>query len=228
MSRIEGMNVSGLDSLAALGGKGKGKPFEFQNAYFLCRNFAGANLILLRLIMKISPTLSTEPSLSKRPDPIIYGKQIIDGLIVRPDSRSVMRKAIEGVPVIVDTNNDYINLYHVFERLVKAEGLETLKLVRQQVGETRWILYVVTEDAPPPRADLERGYDPKRGRYKRYADQLAAGNALTFSDKDEAIKARRAWQLYIPAEERSHLRSVVRAVPKSSKFLVCLLPKKKK
>jgi hypothetical protein len=177
--------------------------------------------------MKIPALLNTEPSLSKRPDPIVYGKQIIEGLVVRPDSRSVMRKAIEGVPIIVESNNDYINLYHVFERLIKAEGMEELKLVRKQIGETRWVLFVVTDEAPSPKTALDRGYDPKRGRYKRYAEQLCEGDALTFSDKNEAIKARRAWQLYVPAEKRKHLRSAVRTVGKTGKYLVCLLPKKK-
>lgn len=177
--------------------------------------------------MKISALLNAEPTLSKRPDPIIYGKQIIEGLVVRPDSRSVMRKAIEGVPVVVESNNDYINLYHVFERLIKAEGMPELKLIRKQVGETRWVLFVVNEEASVPKTGLDRGYDPKRGRYKRYAEQLTEGDALTFSDKNEAIKARRAWQLYVPAEEREHLRSAVRTVGKTGKFLVCLLPKKK-
>lgn len=177
--------------------------------------------------MKTSSSAHLEASKSKGPEPIIYGKQIIDGLIVRPDSRSVIRKAIEGVPVIVESNNDYINLYHVFDRLAKAEGLGDLQLVRKQVGESRWILNVTREDDPSPRAQLEKGYDPKRGRYKRYAEQLAAGNALSFSDKNEAIKARRAWQLYVHADERENLRSTVRAVGKTGKWLVCLLPKKK-
>lgn len=163
----------------------------------------------------------------KKLDPIVYGKQVIDGLVVRPDSRSVIRKAIEGYPIIVESNNDYINLYHVFERLVKAEHLETLKLVRKQVGESRWLLFAVNESDNAPKANLQPGYDPKRGRYKRYAEQLSQGNALTFNDKSEAIKARRAWQLYIPAEQRRHLRSSVRATGKGGKYIVCVIEKTK-
>jgi len=162
----------------------------------------------------------------KKADPIVYGKQVIDGLVVRPDSRSVIRKAIEGHPIVVESNNDYINLYHVFERLIKAEKMDTLRLIRKQVGESRWMLYAVNEEGPAPRAQLQSGYDPKRGRYKRYAEQLSQGNALTFADKSEAIKARRAWQLYIPAEQRRHLRSSVRATGRGSKFMVCVIPKK--
>ena len=169
---------------------------------------------------------SEDSLLAKRPDPIVYGKQIINGLVVRPDSRSVVRKAIEGYPVLVDSNNDYINLYHVFERLSKAEQLDNYRIIRKQIGESRWILYVVQEARGVPKAELEDGYDPKRGRYKRYAEQLSEGNALTFSDKSEAIKARRAWQLYIPAEQRKNLRSSVKSLGKSGKYLVCLLPKK--
>jgi hypothetical protein len=160
-------------------------------------------------------------------EPISYGKQILNGLVVRPDSRNVIRKAIEGHPILVESNNDYINLYHVFERLVTAEGLDTLRLIRKQVGESKWILYAVKHKSEAPKSSLDNGYDPKRGRYKRYAQQLADGNALTFSDKNEAIKARRAWQLYIPVEQRRHQRSSVRHIGKGNKYLVCLLPKNK-
>ncbi len=162
---------------------------------------------------------------TEKPEPIVYGKHIINGLVVRPDSRGVMRRAIEGYPVIVESNNDYINLYHVFERLIKAEDLGNLTLVRKQIGESRWTLYVVREKHDAPKTELQDGYDPKRGRYKRYAEQLAAGNALTFTDKSEAIKARRAWQLYIPVEQRKHMRSSVKSFGKAGKYLVCLIPK---
>ncbi len=165
---------------------------------------------------------------AKNLEPIVYGKQIVNGLVVRPDSRSVVRKALEGHSVVVESNNDYINLYHVFERLIKAEKLDDIRLVRKQVGESRWMLYAVSDKDIVPKASLQQGYDPKRGRYKRYAEQLASGSALTFSDKSEAIKARRAWQLYIPAERRRNLRSSVRMVGKSGKYLVCLLPKVKR
>ncbi|OIR04289.1 hypothetical protein GALL_134890 [mine drainage metagenome] len=165
---------------------------------------------------------------AKTLEPIVYGKQIVNGLVVRPDSRSVVRKSLEGHPVVVESNNDYINLYHVFERLVKIEKLGDMRLVRKQIGESRWILYAVSEKNSLPKVPLDQGYDPKRGRYKRYAEQLAGGNALTFSDKSEAIKARRAWQLYIPAERRRNLRSSVRMVGKSGRYLVCLLPKSKR
>ena len=86
-----------------------------------------------------SAETTLEAQVAKAVDPIVYGKHIINGLVVRPDSRSVVRKALEGTPVIVESNNDYINLYHVFERLIKAEQLEQFRLVRKQIGETRWI-----------------------------------------------------------------------------------------
>jgi hypothetical protein len=165
---------------------------------------------------------------AKNLDPIVYGKQIVNGLVVRPDSRSVVRKALEGHPIVVDSNNDYINLYHVFERLAKAEKIDDVHLVRKQIGESRWILCAISQKSDAPSVQLQQGYDPKRGRYKRYAEQLAAGSALTFSDKTEAIKARRAWQLYIPSERRRNLRSSVRLMGKSGRYLVCLLPKAKR
>lgn len=43
---------------------------------------------------------------------------------------------------------------------------------------------------------------------------------LRFTDRKEAVKARRAWQLYVPAAERKHLRGSVRRIGKSEAFLV--------
>lgn len=160
--------------------------------------------------------------------PIVYAKQIMGGIMVRPDSRAVMRKAIEGHPVEVGSGNDYINLYHVFERMVSGDKkLSKLRLIRKQVGQSRWLIFVVGENEAAPDVPLLDGYDPKRGRYKRYAEQLAAGDAVQLPTKAEAIKARRAWQLYVPAGERRNLRSTIRKVPKTGKFLVLVLEREK-
>jgi hypothetical protein len=160
--------------------------------------------------------------------PILYAKQEIGGILVRPDSRAVMRKAIEGHPVEVGSGNDYINLYHVFERMVEGDKrLGKLRLIRKQIGHSRWLIFVVEEGGDVPDVPLLDGYDPKRGRYKRYAEQLAAGDSIQLPSKVEAVKARRAWQLYVPAEKRRHLRSTIRKVPKSGKYVVMVLAKDK-
>lgn len=157
---------------------------------------------------------------------ILYAKQEINGITVRPDSREVMRKAVAGHVIEVNSGNDYINLYHVFERMVTGDkALSHLKLFRKQVARSRWLMFVGPEGTELPEVPLEEGYDPKRGRYKRYAEQLAAGDSLVLGDKGEAVKARRAWQLYVPAEKRRHLRSTIRKVAKSGKFMVMLLEK---
>ncbi len=156
--------------------------------------------------------------------PILYAKQEVNGITVRPDSRAVMRKAIEGHPVEVGSGNDYINLYHVFERMVAGDRkLSRLKLVRKQIGHSRWLIFVIGEAGEAPDVPLQEGYDPKRGRYKRYAEQLAGGDAVQLPNKAEAIKARRAWQLYVPAEKRRHLRSTIRKVARTGKYLVLIL-----
>jgi hypothetical protein len=155
---------------------------------------------------------------------ILYAKQEINGITVRPDSRDVMRKAVAGHVIEVGSGNDYINLYHVFERMVAGDkALSGLKLFRKQVGESRWLMFVGPEGSDIPDVPLQEGYDPKRGRYKRYAEQLAAGDTLVLSEKTEAIKARRAWQLYVPGDKRRHLRSTIRKVAKTGKFLVMVL-----
>lgn len=155
---------------------------------------------------------------------ILYAKQELGGITVRPDSRAVMRKAIEGHPIEVGSGNDYINLYHVFERMVQADKkLAKLRLIRKQIGHSRWLIFVTSGNVTVPDVPLQDGYDPKRGRYKRYAEQLAAGDAVQLPNKVEAVKARRAWQLYVPAEERRHLRSTIRKVTRTGKFLVLVL-----
>ena len=162
-------------------------------------------------------------SITKLPT-ILYAKQEMNGITVRPDSRAVMRKAVEGHPIEVGSGNDYINLYHVFERMVAGDRkLSKLKLVRKQIGHSRWLIFVVSDPSVVPDVPLQEGYDPKRGRYKRYAEQLAGGEAVQLPNKVEAIKARRAWQLYVPAEKRRHLRSTIRKVARTGKFLVLIL-----
>lgn len=176
-------------------------------------------------------TLAQQKSLQSftKLSPIVYAKQEMGGIMVRPDSRAVMRKAIEGHPVEVGSGNDYINLYHVFERMVASDRkLSRLRLIRKQVGHSRWLIFVVGENQEAPDVPLLDGYDPKRGRYKRYAEQLAGGDAVQLPNKTEAIKARRAWQLYVPAEERRHLRSTIRKVARTGKFLVLVLERDKR
>lgn len=156
---------------------------------------------------------------------ILYAKQEVGGIIVRPDSREVMQKAAEGHPIEVLSGNDYINLYHVFERMRESAPRRygKMQLVRRQIGRTRWMIYAVRDPSDVPEVELDKGYDPKRGRYKRYAQQLAAGDSLVFSTRGEAVKARRAWQLYVPAEKRRRLRSSVKRVGKSDRYMVMIL-----
>lgn len=158
--------------------------------------------------------------------PIQYKKQEINGITVRPDSRAVILKAIEqGQAIEVYSGNDYINLYHVFERIAERNTKKygKLQLVRQQIGKSVWLVRIVSDKGSVPQAQLQEGYDPKRGRYKRYAEQLANGEAVVLPNKVEAIKARRAWQLYVPSEKRRHLRSTVRTSGKAGKYVVAVL-----
>ncbi len=160
--------------------------------------------------------------------PILYAKQELGGILVRPDSRAVMRKAVEGHPIEVLSGNDYINLYHVFERMVASDRrLNKYTLIRKQVGPARWLIFVTPDGEEMPDVELQEGYDPKRGRYKRLAEQLASGDAVQLPNKPEAIKARRAWQLYVPAEKRRHLRSTIRKVAKTGRYLVLVLDRDK-
>ena len=155
---------------------------------------------------------------------IVYGDTVLNGIPVRLDSRAVMRKAVEGHPIEVRSDNDYINLYHVFGRMQESEkSLRGRALVRRQIGPSRWLIFVGKAGDEVPDVELDAGYDPKRGRYKRFAERLAAGESLDFESKVEAIKARRAWQLYVGAESRRHLRSTVAKVTRTEKYRVEIL-----
>jgi hypothetical protein len=147
---------------------------------------------------------------------ILYAKQEVNGIIVRPDSKAVMLKAItETRMVIVLSENDYMNLYHVFERMQNADlKLKGIKLARRKVGPSKWLLWTVANSPGIPDVKPEHGYNPKRGRYKRYAERLAADESITLHSRDEAAKAQLAWYKYVPPEKRTDLRSTITQVSK--------------
>lgn len=136
-----------------------------------------------------------------------------------------MLKAAEGWPVDLFSGNDYINLYHVFERIVAGNPKKfgKLRVTRRQIGRNHWRVFVLPEGTAAPELPPLTGYDPKRGRYKRYAKRLAAGEALKLGSKVEAVKARRAWQLYVPQEDRKWLRSSITG--KNGSFFVRIAPR---
>jgi hypothetical protein len=158
---------------------------------------------------------------------IVYGKTLLNGIPVKQDSRVVIDRAYAGHPILISSNKDYVNLYHVFDRRNRQLPVKEQRyLVRQQIGPSRWRIFIVRHRADAPALELERNYDPKRGRYLRYGAQLAAGHQLFLHDKSDAIKARRAWQLYTPKEERRNKRSSVRSIPSTiPTYLVEILPR---
>ena len=165
-------------------------------------------------------TMPPSPTPAELP-PIVYGTTLLNGIPVKQDSCVVIERAYAGHSILISSDKDYVNLYHVFDRRNrKLPEEERRRLVRQQIGPSRWRLFVVRhrDDAPP--LELEQHYDPKRGRYKRYADQLASGDKLVFHDKSQAIKARRAWRLYTPKAQRRNLRGSVRPVPNAEPTFV--------
>jgi hypothetical protein len=146
--------------------------------------------------------------------PIVYGATLLHGIPVKQDTRVVIDRAYAGHPILITSDKDYQNLYHVYDRRNRTlPAGEQRYLIRQRIGPSRWRLLMVRDRDEVPAPELERNYDPKRGRYKRYADQLAAGDQLLLHDQKEAIKARRAWHLYTPTAERLNLRSSVRRIP---------------
>lgn len=150
----------------------------------------------------------------------------VDGVVMRPDTRQIVQKAIEGHPVEVLSEMDYLNLYHVFGRQLKrVPGLRSYRMVRCQIDHSRWRVVIRPERIEGPEYEPEGDYNPKRRRYRRYAHRLAAGEALVLESRAEAVKARRAWQLYFPAPQRQGLSSRVRKVGTGPRHKVWLVPK---
>lgn len=136
-------------------------------------------------------------------EPIVYAAAEIDGLPVRPDSREVVRKAVAGRPIEVRDESAYINLYHVLDRMRKADkSLRSFRAIRQKIGRSVWLMWILPSGERPPAPTFRSDYSPKRGRYKAYALSLEAGELVSLASRAEARKAIRAWQLYIPADSR--------------------------
>jgi len=151
------------------------------------------------------------------------------GCTLRPASAEFIEIAIRsGRPIVVYSQNDYINLYHVLERRNNRHKTN-YQLPRQQVAESEWILHVCEEGKTPPKAaPFARGYNPKRGRYKRYSDMLKGGETLMFQEREEAVKARRAWQLYVPAAKRQSLTGKITRVPHANRWIVRIIERIRK
>lgn len=145
---------------------------------------------------------------------------------MRPATRDIVQKAIEGHPIEVMSADDYINLYHVFGRLLsRSPNLRRYRIIRRQIDHSRWRVVIRNDENEAPEYDPEGDYNPKRGRYKRYARRLAAGETLIFENRAEAVKARRAWQLYVPAPQRQGSSSRVTKVGVGPKHRVWVFRK---
>lgn len=156
--------------------------------------------------------------------PIEYTKTEIDGIPARPDSRAIMQKAVDGHPINVYSGNDYINLYHVWDRMVarRPKQFRDLRIVRVQIGNSHWQVFILGSTAKIPDLKFDDGYNPKRGRYKRLAQELRDTGTVVVGSKTEAIKARRAWQLYVPSEKRRALKSSIVKVGRTTDHAVVL------
>lgn len=142
--------------------------------------------------------------------PIRIGPCVIGAVAFRPDPGTVLRLGIAGHVIEVTSEKDYANIYHGFDRLKRTEAaFAHLSVVRRQVGPSRWLLFVRLGSKAVPEPQRDSNYDPKRGRYQRYAARIANGETLRFTTRAEAVKVRRAWQMYVPRRQRARLRCVI-------------------
>jgi hypothetical protein len=110
--------------------------------------------------------------------------------------------------------------HHAFERMRERDAsVRPLTLIRRKIETRKWWLIVVSRLEVGRETVLRTSRDGKRGRYQQYAQQLAGGCALTFGDRTEAEKAKRAWQTSTPLE--THETPRPRAPSRTIRRVLC-------
>lgn len=161
------------------------------------------------------PRLSTKTSVdvsSLKYQSSIHGKYIdfpsfTYGAAFKPNKQFFVEALAQGTTVGIHRYQEYPTFFKLFQRYVKNRKLK-LKLYIRQVETDLWLL--IPRDLSEPKPDSTIGGDwREHGRYKWYASELEKGEILKFNSEAEALKARRAWMLYFPPEERVSREAVI-------------------
>lgn len=120
---------------------------------------------------------------------------------IKPNKQYYVEALAKGQSLGIRSKQEYPTFFKLFARYCEKHKLK-LRLHMRQTQPDLWLLIPRAETDEKPDVTLDGDWR-EHGRYKYYARQLQQGNALSFEDEVEAIKARRAWMLYTPRRERT-------------------------
>jgi hypothetical protein len=137
---------------------------------------------------------------------------------IKPNKQFFVEALAKGQTIGIHAIKEYPTFFKLFRRYCDRHRLKLRLHVRQTLPDL-WLLIPRKESDDKPDVVLESDWR-EHGRYKYYAAQLEQGTQLSFTDEDEATKARRAWMLYTPRTDRTDRSCTVTKLPRSGKFVV--------
>jgi hypothetical protein len=137
---------------------------------------------------------------------------------IKPNKQYYVEALAKGRTIGIHSIKEYPTFFKLFSRYSERHRLKMRLHVRQTLPDL-WLLIPRKEADDKPEVVLEGDWR-EHGRYKYYAAQLEQGAQLSFTDADEAAKARRAWMLYTPKEDREDRACVITKLPRSGKLVV--------
>ncbi|HEY9153650.1 MAG TPA: hypothetical protein VIM69_00880 [Opitutaceae bacterium] len=137
---------------------------------------------------------------------------------IKPNKQFYVEAMAKGQTIGIHSVKEYPTFFKLFRRYCERHRLKLRLHVRQTLPDL-WLLIPRKESDDKPEVILESDWR-EHGRYKYYATQLEQGAQLSFTDEEEATKARRAWMLYTPSKARTTRECVVTKLPRSGKLVV--------
>jgi hypothetical protein len=137
---------------------------------------------------------------------------------IKPNKQYYVEALAKGQTVGIHSIKEYPTFFKLFRRYCDRHRLKMRLHVRQTLPDL-WLLIPRKESDDKPDVVLEGDWR-EHGRYKYYAVQLEQGTQLSFPTEEEATKARRAWMLYTPRNDRTGRVCNVSKLPRSGKFVV--------
>ncbi|PTY05241.1 hypothetical protein DB347_17400 [Opitutaceae bacterium EW11] len=142
---------------------------------------------------------------------------------IKPNKQYYVEALAKGQTIGIHSLKEYPTFFKLFRRYCDRHRLKMRLHVRQTLPDV-WLLIPRKENEDKPDVVLEGDWR-EHGRYKYYAVQLEQGSQLSFTDPDEANKARRAWMLYTPRKKRADRECLVTKLPRSGKIVVSVQEK---
>lgn len=172
----------------------------------------------LRASKKASPANSFAPTGQSSSHEYLEFPVVDKNAPIKPNKQYYVEALAKGQTIGIHSVKEYPTFFKLFRRYCDRHRLKMRLHVRQTLPDL-WLLIPRKESDDKPDVVLEGDWR-EHGRYKYYAVQLEQGTQLSFTDKDEATKARRAWMLYTPRKDREDRVCVITKLPRSGKLVV--------